>query len=232
MNDPREELALRISDLIDYADSIGARVSVDVRNKVEAIKKVSSIVGDYEVELTSAVVAYFNGDASISRVRRAFTTSPREYARDTYVEGMSEGGLDESELDEEDELAIDAWIDVQIDHVEGFVEFAKTIKSVPDEARSARQSAILDRVKLWVKELRDLGGKGRLRAKDGELAFWELGDTEDHCDSCLSNSRLKPHRVKWWRDADRLPRSKDLDCKGFNCDCRLKSAKTGRTLYP
>lgn len=228
----RDFFAEALEDLSGIAEQLGATIPEDVRRKIDALKKVASIVGDYEVALTSAVVDYFNGEATLSRVRRVFASSPRAYARDVYLEGMKEGKLGEEDLDDEDESAIAEWIETQADHVEGLVEFVSTVKGLDDAQRRDRQRAILDRVKLWVKELRDLGGRGRLRAKDGELAIWELGDTEEHCPDCLANSRLKPHRVKWWREKRDLPRSKDLACHGFNCDCTLRNPKTGRILYP
>lgn len=232
MIDPRSFLERSLADLISLAESLGAKISPALKRKVDALKKVSAIVGDYEVDLTSAVVGYFNGEASLSRVRKVFSSAPRDYARDVYLEGMGEGGLGEEDLDEDDESAISEWIDTQAGSVEGLVEFVSTVKSVDEDQRRDRQRAILDRVSLWVKELRDLGGRGRLRAKDGELAIWELGDTEIHCDDCLANSRLKPKRVKWWREERGLPRAKDLACHGFNCDCTLRSPKTRRQLYP
>lgn len=232
MTDPRSFLERSLGDLITIAERLGATIPESLLRRVDALKKVSGIVADYEVELTSAVVAYFNGEASLSRVRKVFSSAPRDYARDVYVEGMSEGKLSEEDLDDDDESAIADWVDLQLDHVEGLVEFVSTAKSVDADQRSVRQRAILDRVGLWVKELRDLGGRGRLRAKDGELAVWVLGDTEDHCPDCLANSRLKPHRVKWWRETRGLPRAKDLACHGYNCDCTLRSPKTRRQLYP
>jgi len=230
--DPRSFLERSLADLISLAESLGAKISPALKRKIDALKKVSAIVGDYEVDLTSAVVGYFNGEASLSRVRKVFSSAPRDYARDVYLEGMGEGGLGEEDLDEDDESAISEWIDTQAGSVEGLVEFVSTVKSVDEDQRRDRQRAILDRVSLWVNELRDLGGRGRLRAKDGELAIWELGDTEIHCDDCLANSRLKPKRVKWWREERGLPRAKDLACHGFNCDCTLRSPKTRRQLYP
>lgn len=232
MIDARSILERALAEAIAIAERLGATIPQSVFDKLEALKKVSAIVADYEVELTTAVVGYFNGEASLSRVRKVFSSAPRDYARDVYVEGMSEGGLSSDDLDEDDERHIDEWIETQLDHVEGLVDYVSTVKGKDVVDVAAKQRAILDRVSLWVKELRDLGGRGRLRAKDGELAVWELGDTEIHCPDCLANSRLKPHRVKWWRDADRLPRSKDLDCGGYNCDCTLRNPKTRKVLYP
>ena len=232
MIDPRAFFERTLSDLLSLAESLGASVPLALKRKLDALKKVSAIVGDYEVDLTEAVVSFFNGEASLSKVRKVFSKSPREYARDVYLEGMGEGGLTEEDLDEDDERVIEEWIDTQAEHVDGLVEFVSSAKTVDETERRDRQKSILDRVALWVKELRDLGGRGRLRAKDGELAIWELGDTEDHCRDCLANSRLKPKRVKWWRETRGLPRAKDLACHGFNCDCTLRSPKTGRQLYP
>lgn len=229
---PRLVLAAHLSDLIEASKSAGFTFSIELVRKLSALKSVKSIVGDYEVTLTTAVVDYFNGDATLSRVRGTFSRSPREYAREVYLEGMSEGGLTEEDLDDEDERTIADWIATQKDSVEGFVDFCRTIKDVDQDQRSARQGAILSRAGMWVNSLAELGGLGRIRGKEGELATWELGDTEEHCSSCLTNSDLKPHRLKWWRDSGRLPRSRELDCHGYNCDCTLRSPKTRMVLYP
>lgn len=196
-----------------------------------AVKSVRTVAIDYEVDLTEAVVAFFNG-GSIRSVRSAWQKAIKGYARDVYVEGMAEGKMPADEFDADDQDAVDTWIGEQLGYVDGFVDAVKEAGAAEGDARTGAQQGILNRVALWVAALKDLGGLGRIRALEGELAQWELGDTEEHCADCLANSRLKPKRLKWWRDNERLPRSHDLACGGFNCDCGLRSVRTGRWLYP
>jgi len=204
----------------------------DVLTEALAVKSVRTVAIDYEVELTTAVTDYFNGSGSTRGVRATWQKAIKGYAKDVYVEGMAEGKLDASEYDDADDATVQDWIDAQLGYVDAFVEAVKEAGAAEGDARTGAQAGILTRVGLWVAALKDLGGLGRIRALEGEMCGWELGDTEEHCADCLANSRLKPKRLKWWRDNEKLPRSHGLACGGFNCDCGLRSVRTGRWLYP
>ena len=196
----------------------------------QTVKTVRSVVGDYEVELTGPLADYFNGDGSLRSVRATFQRAIREYAKDAYLEGLQEGGGEASDFDEEDATTVEDWIDGQIGYVDGFIDAVGETQGAED--RTAAQEGILARVRFWVNALADLGGRGKLRALEGEMAYWELGDTEEHCDDCLRYSRLRPKRIKKWLELGILPRSHDLACHGYHCDCTLRSVRTGRILYP
>lgn len=207
------------------------RVAALVAAYVELmVKSVRSIVVDYEVELTGPIAAYFNGDGSLRSVRATFQRAIRDYAKDAYVEGIRDGKGQAEDFDDEDQAVVDAWIDEQLSHVDGMVEAVGATRTAED--RTVAQQGILTRVRFWVNALADLGGRGKLRALEGEMAYWQLGDTEEHCNDCLRNSRARPKRIKKWLDGGTLPRSHDLECGGYNCDCTLRSSRTRRILYP
>lgn len=208
-------------------NSVAALVAAYV---AQAVKTVRTVVVDYEVELTGPIADYFNGDGSIRAVRATFQRAIRDYAKDAYIEGIRDGKGAAEDFDDEDAEVVEAWIDEQLSHVDGLVDAVRATESAED--RTSAQQGILNRVRLWVNALADLGGRGKLRAMEGEMAYWQLGDTEEHCDDCLRNSRARPKRVKKWMDSGNLPRSYDLECGGYNCDCTLRSAKTDRILYP
>lgn len=195
-------------------------------------KSVRSIVGDYAVTLTTPVAALFNGSGSINTVRATFNRAPKEYARDAYIEGMAEGKLEESDMDADDEKVIAEWLAVQAGAVGGVVDAIREAGKAEGDARTGAQRGAFTRVGYWVDALAQLGALGRARALDGVMAYWALGDTETHCDSCLEYAGLDPHRMKWWRESGRLPKSHDLDCGGYNCDCTLRNARTRRVIYP
>jgi len=194
------------------------------------VKSVRGLVGTYEVELTETIADYFNGDGSLRSVRATFQRAIRQYAKEAYIEGIQDGGGEAGDFDDEDAAVVDAWIDEQLSHVDGFVDAVRETQGAED--RTAAQEGILARVRYWVNALADLGGRGKLRALEGEMAYWQLGDTEEHCPDCLRYSRLRPKRIKRWLDQGALPRSHDLACHGYNCDCTLRSVRTGRILYP
>jgi hypothetical protein len=194
------------------------------------VKTVRRYVIEYETELTAPIAGYFNGAGGLRSVRATFQRAIREYARPTYIEGITDGNGSADDFDEEDAATVEAWIAEQLLHVDGLVDAVREAQQATD--RTAAQQMIFDRVKLWVNALADLGGRGKLRAQEGALAYWVLGDTEEHCDDCLRYSRFKPRRLKRWLDDEALPRARNLACNGYNCDCTLRNPKTNRILYP
>ncbi|MFQ5434614.1 MAG: phage portal protein [Anaerolineae bacterium] len=50
--------------------------------------------------------------------------------------------------------------------------------------------------------------------------IWVLGNTLEHCDDCLRLAK-QVHTAEEWRRAGIQPQSPDLECGGWNCDCRL-----------
>lgn len=211
------------------ADSVAAVVAEYI-SSVTGIKSVKGFVADYEVLLTSEIAGFFNGDLTIRSVRATWQKAIRRYAKDTYIEGITDGGGEESDYDDEDDAIVNAWIAEQLAFVDDFVSAVNDAGKAED--RTAAQRGILTRVGYWVDALADLGGRGKLRAQEGAPAYWELGDTEVHCDDCLRYSKMKPRRVRQWLNDGALPRSHDLQCLGFNCDCSIRHAKTGRVLFP
>ncbi|MBP9750991.1 MAG: hypothetical protein KBC95_04070 [Candidatus Peribacteraceae bacterium] len=208
-------------------NSVAALVAAYV---AQAVKTVRTVVVDYEVELTGPIADYFNGDGSSGAVRATFQRAIRGYAKDAYIEGIRDGKGNAEDFDDEDADVVDAWIDEQLSHVDGLIDALRATEGAQD--RTAAQQGILTRVRYWVNALADLGGRGKLRAMEGEMAYWRLGYTEVHCDDCLRNSRARPKRIRKWIDGGTLPRSYDLKCGGYNCDCTLRSARTDRILYP
>lgn len=220
-----DELA---SVLAKYVGRVVATSTMDA----DGIKSVRSIVGDYSVTLTEPVAAYFNGAATINRVRGVFSRAPKDYARDVYVEGMAEGKMDASEFDDADQAEVDKWLAIQAGALDGLVAAVRDANKATGAERTGAQSGVFNRIGYWVDSLSQLGGLGRARALDGEMVEWELGDTETHCDSCLKASREPAHRMKWWREKEILPGSHELECGGWNCDCKLRSVRTRKVVYP
>jgi hypothetical protein len=59
-----------------------------------------------------------------------------------------------------------------------------------------------------------------LVAGDKQRYIWQIGNTEQHCEDCLRlNGQV--HTMKEWKQANWLPKTNRLACKGFRCDCSL-----------
>lgn len=73
---------------------------------------------------------------------------------------------------------------------------------------------------LWVNNAIGTADIARTFDRTDGLYIWELGSTEEHCTDCLAlNGQIK--RASEWRAAGIQPKSPDLECGGWNCDCEL-----------
>ncbi len=82
----------------------------------------------------------------------------------------------------------------------------------------------LRRIDLWVnKGLKRIFDSAKLFAEGNMMKRWVLGQTEQHCRTCLA-ANGQVHRAKDWRRKRILPRTDVLECGGFECDCELVDA--------
>lgn len=191
-----------------------------------SIKTIGQIVKRYDDQLTRLVHDTFRTHDALD-MRRAHKALLRDYAEQVFIEGMNEGGTNETDIDDEDRSyiaeAIQDWLAGQLPHVNAFA--AATALAID----AVLQAAILSRVEMWVNALRDFGSAGKAYAQANVKGQWVLGKTEEHCTDCLRYSQMKPHRLSWFLER-KMPRSPDLACKGFHCDCDIIDPKTKASL--
>ena len=194
------------------------------------LKTIGQVVTRYNDQLTNAVYDVWNGHSAAVDLRRAHKAMLKDFAPRVYEEGMREGGIDE--IDEEDQEALDEavgdWLGSQFDHVN---QFARDV----DDAKKNKDGrpVILDRVSMWVDSLRSLGDLGRAYALKNEKGQWKFGATEQHCETCLKLSKMKPHRVSWFVERGYIPRqngSDTLECGGWKCDCSIVNKRGDQLL--
>lgn len=80
---------------------------------------------------------------------------------------------------------------------------------------------VLTRIRnLWATSLDGAYSLGQTFNQADPWLQWQLGRTEKHCKDCLHlNGQI--HRASEWQAAGIQPQSGDLECGGWNCDCRL-----------
>jgi hypothetical protein len=87
-------------------------------------------------------------------------------------------------------------------------------------------SEVVERLKsrldLWQNVGREVQHKGMIDEPNSEKKLvWRLGGTEDHCTDC-SALNGKVLTASEWKSAGIAPQSRDLECGGWRCDCRLE----------
>lgn len=192
-------------------------------------KSVQGAADHFTNQLTRFAIDAWEGGMDKVDFQRAMRALLKEDAEDVYIEGMIEGGYeDETEarenMDEADSAAIADFYTEQSGFVGSFAADVLEVKTA--ENKTQAQQAIFDRIDVWANSLSALGATGRASAQKNEMGEWEYGPTE-HCPTCerLNGQR---HRMKWWVSKGYIPRqpgSAMLECKGFNCQCRIKNDK-------
>jgi hypothetical protein len=161
---------------------------------------------------TDLILSGINDDLT----RRNFGSSARaqlyRWGKAAFADGLSAGGV-EDELDEFDLKQVQDWLYDQSGYVTHFADSLYKEGLPEDQIRA--------RAQLWANKSLDLiYNEGLISADKNGLYRWDLGQTEQHCETCLRMNG-QSHRLKEYYKRDILPRSSKLDCGGWRCDCRL-----------
>ena len=212
-----------------------------------AKKSVDDVISGYSADLNSMVLDVLDGSASKGDGAKAHKSFIKRDARDAYLEGMADGGIEdpEAEITAEEEAAVKAWIGEQLGYVGDFwqaVADAAKLRPAfgPGTARedllATYNAAVRDisaRQILWESALRELAGMGKAAALANMMVTWRLGATEQHCKTCAKLDG-KRARLKWFTDNGYIPQQNDsetLDCGGWRCQCVLED-KDGNQVLP
>lgn len=140
----------------------------------------------------------------------------RRYGRKAYVDGMADGGV-EDEPTEDDNITINELAASQSQYITELGNVLYKEDGISDATADVKAA-------MWYnKSIDPFYQAGLLSADANGLYEWVFGKTEQHCDSCrrLNGQR---HRLKGWK-ANIMPKSSELDCGGWLCDCNLVKAR-------
>ncbi len=166
-----------------------------------------------------AVFGYLSGTGYSTNPRNEMATAVSkayiEAADAAYVEGGSELPLDEETA---------AWareqIDAQMAYIDGLFDDLKELRKSGEFDAGEIATA---RAEGYASGLDGFYNEAVLRGSQNKIAYWRLGNTEKHCDSCLSLNG-QGHRISWYIERDYIPRKNGcaLTCGGWECDCTLE----------
>lgn len=178
---------------------------------------ISSVTRTYDDLLNRYVYEALGGRMDEKDFRRTHKALIRTLGREMYTEGLREAGVADADLPDvlqENEATIAGWISEQVSYVDGF---ARAV--IEARGDNNKRRVIISRIKLWVEAIRILGALAKAVGFANRPGTWVLGAAE-HCKTCLSLSG-KRRRVKWFISKGYWPRSPNLECRGFNCKCRI-----------
>lgn len=180
-----------------------------------ASKEYQSTLLDFEGAFEDAVKAALEGDMPRRRFSIVSRALLRSYGRKAFIDGLKDGGVQTSDLDDSDQVTLTMWLAEQSAYLTDFANrIYKTDTEMTPDARS----------QVWGnKSLTSIYQQGLVSADANSLYEWVYGDTE-HCATCkAANGQV--HRLKEWFANDILPKSDTLECGGFNCQCSLLKVK-------
>lgn len=177
----------------------------------------------YLRSLRSAVRGLWTDALSLADFRDAMESAIRKHLTAAWEAGARTMDVEPDELSADELKKRDDFIDDEYGYI---ANFADAIRE-NNKARGGALAPLLTRAELWANRWDEVFAQAMVMAgKDAKLE-WVLGATEQHCTSCLAlNGKVK--RASEWDDYGILPRSRELECKGYNCDCELR--KTNKRL--
>lgn len=88
------------------------------------------------------------------------------------------------------------------------------------DQREGKRSSVLARAELWAARYTAVSNRAAVESKSNAKLVWYLGRTEKHCKDCLTYEG-RVHRASAWLAVGAMPQSRNLECGGWLCDCRL-----------
>jgi HK97 family phage portal protein len=181
----------------------------------DSVKAWSDTKQEFEDEILLTIDDARSGTLTQSAFEGLMKRLIRSLGEQAYLDGLSDGGVDGSDLGEEGRKEVDDLI-VQQDGYAAALATQLYSAGISD--------AQFDRKpEMWVNKTLTPFYQAGLAAADANALFeWKYGDTE-HCEDCLRLNGQR-HRMKDWVREGWLPQSngtKTLACQGYNCKCSL-----------
>lgn len=195
-------------------DKDAIKAVFDRAREVLSYKAIQATRLDFEMDFEDLLA----GARSESIDRRTFAVRLRvllnQYGRRAYADGLRDGGLEDAELDEEDLATIGMMLGEQSGYVTEFGAVLYKGDGVTD-AQADNKPA------MWFnKSIMPFYQAGMVAADQNGLYEWVLGNTEEHCTSCITLNGQR-HRMKQYATRSLIPPTEHTECGGWQCDCKL-----------
>jgi hypothetical protein len=91
---------------------------------------------------------------------------------------------------------------------------------VHSKALGFKFETVKGRAEIWANRYNSIVTLAQVTACADKKMVWYFGATEQHCNDCASYDG-KVFRASTWARYGAIPRSHNLECGGWRCDCRL-----------
>lgn len=172
---------------------------------------------DYASGLKSIARALWGGDMDRAEAANALGLQIERGFRWAWIEGTEKAGISREEMTEDDFLGLETYIAEEFQNVGDLFDFIEK----NSKAAGGKLGTVLARIELWVVRYLAVVNAAMAAARSNPKLIWRYGATEQHCKDC-ANYVGKVYRAKVWLSWGAMPQSRDLECGGWKCDCRLE----------
>lgn len=167
---------------------------------------------------------YWTGDIDRYDFLNSMDTQITKQFDSAWTEGARTVGVEPDERTSEEQATLDNAIADEISYLGGFADAIAENSRANDGALQP----LLDRADLWGNAYASIVTLAQLSSGGDPKLKWFYGDTIDHCPDC-SQYRGKIFRKSEWNEVGARPQSRELACKGFECDCYFEVTNERKT---
>lgn len=170
----------------------------------------------YRNTVRAYVRMLWKGDIDREMFEDNMTIAIERMFTQAWHEGAREMGILPTELTEGEKNALMKLID---DELQYLPQFSDAIEA-GSRANRGKLTPLLRRSDLWVNKYDKVFNQAKAMAGRDQKLMWVRGMTKQPCRDALKlNGRV--YRASTWAKHNILPQSIDLECRGFNCQCKL-----------
>lgn len=171
---------------------------------------------NYRMDIRAVVRGLWSGTLNYWQAWDQMDLAIRRGLPLAWQDGSAECGILPSEWTAEERQALQSAIAGELGYVDGFL----TAIEDGSKANGGKLGPLFVRADLWISRYNDVKTRAAALACPNRKKVWRLGMTERHCRTCLGFEG-RVYRYETW-NANALPKSRRLCCRGFRCDCRLE----------
>ena len=171
---------------------------------------------DYWTSIYEAVEGYLTGNKPVTSFRNSASVAMSEAFTAAVYEAWYQVGAEPPLSDE-----VSAWLSERIGQERGFI--VRLFDRLKSEWQGLDPSSeALARAEGFARTLDALYSEAKLRGMKNQVVTWILGETEEHCDTCLSLAGKK-HKISYLIKNNYIPGKPGagMDCNGYRCDCKI-----------
>ena len=193
------------------------RGMLDLLGEIEgAGEYATKSMADFGLAIRSAVRGLWKGVLNRFDFNNTMTLAIRRQLTIAWHEGAAMCGIRPEELSPPELLRLYMIIQENIGYIPGFADSIEA----GSQANGGKLGPLISRASIWTNKYMQAQSLGQQMACRDQKLRWDLGRTKVHCEDCLKlNGRV--YRASIWEKYDIYPKSPNLACGGWLCDCRF-----------